>query len=93
MRKDLNIQEFTAMESEPKDSPTKPEPRPWTTVQSNRRHQKQTARISRDRRLILTVPLDFLDTFNPKHLKDSINDEFLRMGKEKAVVAGITKSV
>lgn len=80
MRKDLNIQEFTAMESEPKDSPTKPEPRPWTTVQSNRR-------------LILTVPLDFLDTFNPKHLRDSINDEFLRMGKEKAVVAGITKSV
>ena len=53
VRKDLDLQEFTTLETDSKNDQMDPNSRPWTTVQSRRKkHQKQTARISRDRRLI-----------------------------------------
>ena len=96
IKKDLDLKEYSSLETASKKYPKESDSQSWTKVESRKKHQKQlrqSSRISRDRRLILTVPLDFLDSFNPKILRDSINDEFLKMGLMKAVVAGITKSV
>ena len=47
----------------------------------------------RARRLILKVPLRFLDNLNPKRLRDQINDKFFVSGIDKPVVATIGRSV
>ena len=92
-RNNLNLEEYINLEADSRKTQEKENSQPWIEIKPRKKQQKQNIRISRERRLILTVPLDFLDSFNPKYLRDSINDEFLKMGKEGAVVAGITKSM
>src|SRR5215469_940329 len=46
----------------------------------------------RARRLVLKVPLKFLDNLNPKKLRDQINDKFFEEGIDGPVVATIGRS-
>src|SRR5215469_10512923 len=72
--------------SYPLGSPSSsPRPRP-----RSRQEERQTLR---DRRLVLKVPLKFLDNLDPMKLRNQINDKFWASGVDKPVVATIGRSV
>ena len=80
LRKDLEQGDY------PRGSPSS-SPRPSS------RSGQEKGRSIKVRRLILKVPLGFLDNLKPMQLRDQINDKFFTSGVDKPVVATIGRSV
>ena len=66
---------------------------PSSSPRPSPRLGQERGRSIKARRLILKVPLEFLDNLNPMQLRDQINDKFFTSGIDKPIVATIGKSV
>jgi len=65
---------------------------PSTSPTSPRLGQEKGGGALRARRLVVKVPLKFLDNFDPKRLRDKINDKFFEKGIDGPVVATVGRS-
>jgi hypothetical protein len=64
-------------------------PRRKDLIQSSK---TQSQVETRARRLILKVPLQFLEEFNPRRVRDQINDSFFEKGYNSPIVTMVSKS-